>query len=59
MTISVIIPTLNEEQTIEHTLSRLHDPAFSEILVVDGGSHDQTLARVAAVAPHVRILSGT
>jgi rSAM/selenodomain-associated transferase 2 len=59
MTISVIIPTLNEEQTIEHTLSRLHNPVFSEILVVDGGSHDQTLARVATAAPHARILSGT
>jgi rSAM/selenodomain-associated transferase 2 len=59
MTITVIIPTLNEEQTIEHTLSRLHDPAFSEILVVDGGSQDQTLARVATAAPHARILSGT
>ena len=59
MTITVIIPTLNEEQTIEHTLSRLHDPAFSEILVVDGGSHDQTLARIATAAPHARILSGT
>ena len=59
MTITVIIPTLNEEQTIERTLSRLHNPAFSEILVVDGGSHDQTLARVATAAPHARILSGT
>jgi rSAM/selenodomain-associated transferase 2 len=57
MTISVIIPTLNEEQTIEHTLNRLHDPAFSEILVVDGGSDDQTLARVATAAPNARILS--
>ena len=59
MTITVIIPTLNEEQTIELTLSRLHNPAFSEILVVDGGSQDQTLARVATAAPRARILSGT
>lgn len=59
MTITVIIPTLNEEHTIELTLSRLHNPAFSEILVVDGGSQDQTLARVATAAPRARILSGT
>ena len=59
MTITVVIPTLNEEETIEQTLSRLHHPAFSEILVVDGGSHDHTLARVATAAPHARILSGT
>ena len=58
MTLSVIIPTLNEEQTIEDTLSRLQHPAFGEIVIVDGGSEDHTLSRVATAAPHARILSG-
>jgi rSAM/selenodomain-associated transferase 2 len=57
MTISVIIPTLNEAPTIEHTLNRLHHPAFSEILIVDGGSQDETLARAAGACPKARILS--
>jgi len=44
MTISVIIPTLNEASTIEHTLRRLQHSAFTEILIVDGGSRDGTLS---------------
>ncbi len=42
--LSIIIPTFNEEKCIESTL--LHVKACApdaEILVVDGGSHDQTL----------------
>jgi rSAM/selenodomain-associated transferase 2 len=57
MTISVIIPTLNEEHTIAASLSRLHQPGISEVLVVDGGSQDQTLATVKTAAPGARILS--
>ncbi len=57
MTISVIIPTLHEEQTLPATLSRLRCPAFSEVLVVDGGSRDRTLADVAFAHPRTRILS--
>jgi rSAM/selenodomain-associated transferase 2 len=50
MTISVIIPTLNEAQNIRATLDRLHHPAFSEILAAEGGSQDGTVALVAPVA---------
>ena len=57
MTLSVIIPTLNEEQTIRATLARLQHPAFSEVLVVDGGSRDGTLAHVAAAVPTAKILT--
>jgi rSAM/selenodomain-associated transferase 2 len=57
MTISVIIPTLNEASTIEHTLRRLQHPAFTEILIVDGGSKDETLSRAARVSPTARLLS--
>lgn len=48
--ISVIIPTLNEEDwirsTIEHTLKVAQDASSLEVLVVDAGSEDTTLAQL-------------
>ena len=42
--ISVIIPTLNEAQSIAACLERLYDhPQRFEVIVADGGSQDQTL----------------
>lgn len=41
--LSIVIPTLNEENSISHTLNalaRIAEPV--EIIVVDGGSHDKT-----------------
>lgn len=56
-TLSIIIPTLNEAATIEALLTRL--PAKQtdaiEIVVVDGGSHDDTLARARPLASKVLI----
>jgi rSAM/selenodomain-associated transferase 2 len=46
MTISVIIPTLNEERTITATLAHTADLGFDELIVVDGGSTDKTPALV-------------
>ncbi|MGB5983583.1 MAG: TIGR04283 family arsenosugar biosynthesis glycosyltransferase [Nonlabens sp.] len=50
MLISIIIPVLNEEATIGRLLSYLNygaaDPTKFEIVVVDGGSQDSTLAKV-------------
>lgn len=46
MTISVIIPTLNEERTIMATLAYTASLGFDELIVVDGGSRDQTLALI-------------
>ncbi len=46
MTISVIIPTFNEEQTITNQLTSVASFGFDEIIVVDGGSTDRTRAIV-------------
>ena len=45
LSISVIIPTLNEESTILKCIQKLSlpDPRINEIIVVDGGSKDQTV----------------
>ena len=57
MTLSVIIPTLDEERTIRETLARLQRAAFSDILVVDGGSGDGTVALVSEAATGARLLT--
>jgi rSAM/selenodomain-associated transferase 2 len=47
--LSIIIPTLNEENSISQTLSavaRIAEPV--EVIVVDGGSHDETARVVPA-----------
>ncbi len=53
--LSIIIPTLNEEKLIEHTLLAVKErvPA-AEIIVVDGGSSDATVARASQ---HVHVLT--
>lgn len=43
MTISVIIPTLNEERSLPRTLACLSASALTEIIIVDGGSTDGTV----------------
>ncbi|HLZ34070.1 MAG TPA: TIGR04283 family arsenosugar biosynthesis glycosyltransferase [Nitrospira sp.] len=48
MTITVVIPVLNEEQTIVATLRHTASLDVNEIVVVDGGSTDQTRAEAEA-----------
>jgi rSAM/selenodomain-associated transferase 2 len=50
MFISVIIPTLNEEQVLPRTLTHTLALGFDELLVVDGGSMDRTCGIVSACA---------
>jgi len=42
--ISIIIPVLNEANTIEKTLTSLENASNIEVVVVDGGSQDETVA---------------
>lgn len=47
--LSIVIPTLNEENSLSQTLSavaRIAEPV--EVIVVDGGSHDETARVVSA-----------
>lgn len=54
MTISVVIPALNEADIIEHALRAVDAlSAPKEIIVVDGGSTDDTANRAA---PHAHVL---
>lgn len=57
--LSIIIPVLNEEKSIGRALSRVREiftPEEIEVIVVDGGSRDQTI-KIATGFPRVRVLS--
>lgn len=41
--ISIVIPTLNEEEYIADTLDRIMPLSYGEVIVVDGGSQDNTV----------------
>ena len=55
--ISVIIPTLNAERTLAHTLAALVpavvDGIVQEAILVDGGSTDETRAIAEAAGTHL------
>lgn len=56
MGVSVIMPTLNEESCIAAAVAELRAQRPEEIIVVDGGSSDQTRARAVAAD---QVLLGT
>ncbi len=59
MTLSVIIPTLNEEQALGQTLAALPSSPTLEIIIADGGSTDRTLETAKAFCtqtPNAHIL---
>ena len=51
--ISVIIPTRNEENSIHSAIEHLRDSGVREVIVVDGGSSDQTCAQARAAGATV------
>jgi rSAM/selenodomain-associated transferase 2 len=53
MTISVIIPTFNEEKILAQALVHVSTLSFDEILVVDGGSTDRTVKMAEAFCARV------
>lgn len=54
LTLSVVIPTLNEAGNIGHVLRQLS--RFDDIVIVDGMSQDETLQIARALRPDVRIV---
>ena len=55
---SIIIPVLNEGNTIGETLSNVPSAPDLEVIIVDGGSDDDTL-KEAARFPSVRLLTSS
>lgn len=51
--ISVIVPTLNEQEHLPATLSRVALAPGDELIVVDGGSRDQTVTLAQQFTSHV------
>jgi len=54
-TLTVIIPTFNEENNIESVLSGLPD-MVDEVLIVDGNSSDNTVKKIRELLPEANIL---
>ena len=55
MHISVIIPAINEERSLEHVLAAIPGDLVTEIILVDGGSTDSTVSvakRAGALVVH-------
>ena len=53
MLISIIVPTLNEEANLPLTLRQLAQRSDVELIVVDGGSTDQTVKIALQYTPYV------
>jgi rSAM/selenodomain-associated transferase 2 len=51
--LTVVIPTLNEEERVAAAVRSAFDAGASEVIVVDGGSTDATVARATAAGARV------
>src|SRR5947209_17144764 len=57
-TVSIVIPTLNEAENLPHILPDLPD-IVSEVLLVDGGSKDNTIVVAKKLRPDIHIIRQT
>src|ERR1700739_1828849 len=55
VTVSAVIPTLNEAANLPHVFARIPD-CVDEVVIVDGHSTDDTIAVAQALMPSVRIV---
>ena len=60
--VSVLIPTYNEENYIENTISTLLNNTYPqnlfEIIVIDGGSKDSTVSKVNNIIENNNNING-
>jgi glycosyltransferase involved in cell wall biosynthesis len=57
-TVSVVIPALNEERNLPHVFAALPD-GITEVILVDGGSVDRTVAVARELRPDVVVVHQT
>ncbi|GAA3348150.1 hypothetical protein GCM10020358_65500 [Amorphoplanes nipponensis] len=53
--VSVVVPALNEEKNLPHVLSRI--PQVDEVILVDGGSVDDTVQVARRLWPGIRVVT--
>ncbi len=53
--VSVIIPALNEARNLPHVMARL--PEVDEVILVDGGSSDDTVVVARRLMPGIRVVT--
>src|SRR5690349_22667130 len=58
LTVSVVIPALNEERNLPHVFAALPD-GITEVILVDGGSVDRTVAVARELRPDVVVVHQT
>jgi glycosyltransferase involved in cell wall biosynthesis len=57
-TVSVVVPTLNEERNITYVLDRLPE-MVTQVILVDGGSTDDTVNTAIAARPDIEVVQQT